>query len=336
MAKAISRNQYIRCLCHSISSQKCRSTKPSFHLFHSLSNAPTTTKSLPLSPLAMRLDRLENGFISYRFLCTSSSSNQSNSGSGGSSAGANSGSGGSSTGTNTGNRESSGGSQKTEQGKSIRGSPVSWMSFFLLLCTGAGLVFYYDREKKRHIEDITNASTSVKQGPSVGKAAIGGPFSLIDHNGKPVTEKDFFGKWTVVYFGFTHCPDICPDELQKLAAAVDKIKETSGIEIVPVFISVDPERDTVEQVGEYVKEFHPNLIGLTASPEEIKKTARAYRVYYMKTEEEGSDYLVDHSIVMYLMDPKMEFVKFFGKNNDVDMLTDGIIKEIKQYKKVKA
>ncbi|KAK4342728.1 hypothetical protein RND71_038544 [Anisodus tanguticus] len=273
----------------------------------------------------MRLDRMETGFMSYRFLCTSSSSNQSNSGSGGSSAGANS-----------GNSESSGGSQKTEQGKSIRGSPVSWMSFFLLVCTGAGLVYYYDREKRRHIEDITNASTSAKEGPSVGKAAIGGPFSLIDHNGKPVTEKDFFGKWTVVYFGFTHCPDICPDELQKLAAAVDKIKENSGIQVVPVFISVDPERDTVEQVGEYVKEFHPNLIGLTGSPEEIKKTARAYRVYYMKTEEEGSDYLVDHSIVMYLMDPKMEFVKFFGKNNDVDMLADGIIKEIKQYKPVKA
>ncbi|MCD7462361.1 Protein SCO1 1, mitochondrial [Datura stramonium] len=121
-----------------------------------------------------------------------------------------------------------------------------------------------------------------------------------------------------------------------LEAAVVGREETSGIQVVPVFISVDPERDTVEQVGEYVKEFHPNLIGLTGSPEEIKKTARAYRVYYMKTEEEGSDYLVDHSIVMYLMDPKMDFVKFFGKNNDVDMLADGIIKEIKQYKPVKA
>ncbi|KAL7227918.1 hypothetical protein ACSBR1_022739 [Camellia fascicularis] len=120
----------------------------------------------------------------------------------------------------------------------------------------------------------------VKQGPSAGKAAIGGSFNLIDHNGNAVTDRDFLGNWTVVYFGFTHCPHRCPDELQKLADAVDKIKEKAGIEIVPVFISVDPERDTVEQVREYVK------------------AARAFRVYYMKTEEEGSDYLVDQSIIM--------------------------------------
>ncbi|KAE8711653.1 AMP deaminase-like [Hibiscus syriacus] len=151
--------------------------------------------------------------------------------------------------------------------------------------------------------EISNASKAVKEGPSAGKAAIGAPFN------------------------------ICPDELQKLAAAIDKIKEEAGIEVVPLFISIDPERDTVEQVHEYVKEFHPKLIGLTGSLDEIKQIARAYRVYYMKTTEEDSDYLVDHSIVMYLMDPKMEFVKFFGKNNDIDSLTDGVIKEIKQHKK---
>ncbi|KAL2902001.1 Protein SCO1-like protein 1 mitochondrial [Bienertia sinuspersici] len=235
---------------------------------------------------------------------------------------------------NSGDGGNSQGSQKPgDAGKSIRGSPVSWMSFFLLLVTGAGIVYYYDNEKKRHIEEISNASNTVREGPSVGQAAIGGPFNLINHEGKRVTEKDFLGKWTVFYFGFTHCPDICPDELQKLAAAVDKIKKKSGIEIVPVFISVDPERDTVEQVKEYVQEFHPSLIGLTGDPEEIRKVARAYRVYYMKTTEEGSDYLVDHSIVMYLMSPKMEFVKFFGKNNDVDGLANGMIKEVKQYKK---
>ncbi|GAA0144606.1 oxidase [Lithospermum erythrorhizon] len=239
--------------------------------------------------------------------------------------------------SNSGNQGSSGGShQSNEQGKPIRGSPVSWMSFFLLIATGAGLVFYYDREKKKHIEEINTASKAVKQGPSVGKAAIGGPFNLIDHNGKSVTEKDFRGNWSILYFGFTHCPDICPDELQKLASAIDKIKEKSRIKVVPIFISVDPERDTVEQVREYVKEFHPDLIGLTGSSDEVKKAARAYRVYYMKTEEEGSDYLVDHSIVMYLMDPSMEFIKFFGKNYDVDTLTDDVINEIKQYKRAKA
>lgn len=233
---------------------------------------------------------------------------------------------------------SSGGDRNNseQQGKPVRGGPVSWLSFLLLIATGAGLIFYYDREKKQRIQEINTASTAVKQGPSAGKAAIGGPFNLIDDNGKAVTNKDFTGKWTVIYFGFTHCPDICPDELQKLAAAVDKIKSKSGIEIVPIFISVDPERDNVEQVHEYVNEFHPALIGLTGTPEEIKKVARAFRVYYMKTEEEGSDYLVDHSIVMYLMDPNMEFVKFYGKNNDVDSLTDGIINEIKQYRKPKS
>ncbi|KAF3507141.1 hypothetical protein F2Q69_00003184 [Brassica cretica] len=231
---------------------------------------------------------------------------------------------------------SDGGSdQKHERGsgKDVRGAPVSWMSFFLLFATGAGLVYYYDREKKRHIQDINTNSIAVKEGPSAGKAAIGRPFSLIRDDGKRVTEKDLMGKWTILYFGFTHCPDICPDELIKLSASIDKIKEESGVDVVPVFISVDPERDTVEQVHEYVKEFHPKLVGLTGSPEEIKSVARSYRVYYMKTEEEDSDYLVDHSIVMYLMSPEMSFVKFYGKNHDVDSLTDGVVKEIRQYRK---
>ncbi|CAI0426321.1 unnamed protein product [Linum tenue] len=230
--------------------------------------------------------------------------------------------------------EKSGGSseQGGEAGKPVRGGPVSWLSFVLLALTGAGIIFYYDREKKKHIEEINKSSQAVKEGPSAGKAAIGGPFTLVNHEGKKATEKDFIGKWTVMYFGFTHCPDICPDELQKLASAVEKIIEKkAGFEIVPVFISVDPERDTVDQVREYVKEFHPKLVGLTGTPSDIKNVARSYRVYYMKTDVEDSDYQVDHSIVMYLMGPDMQFVKFFGKNHDDESLADGIIKEIKQY-----
>ncbi|KAK3156054.1 hypothetical protein QOZ80_2AG0102200 [Eleusine coracana subsp. coracana] len=223
----------------------------------------------------------------------------------------------------------SGNSEQGDAGKPVRGGPVSWLSFLLLLVTGGGIIVYYDKEKKRHIEELKNRNSAVKPGQSVGTAAIGGPFKLLNHDGKPVTEKDFLGKWTLLYFGFTHCPDICPDELQKMAAAIDKIKEKAKLDIVPVFITVDPERDTVEQVQDYVKEFHPDLIGLTGTSDEIRKVARAYRVYYMKTEEEGSDYLVDHSIVMYLMNPKMEFVKFYGKNYDTDSLAEGIIKEVK-------
>ncbi|GFP93824.1 protein sco1 homolog 1 mitochondrial [Phtheirospermum japonicum] len=311
-----------------------------FHSLHHYKSIPKSTL-ISVSPgiFADNQYKLVRAFsLNRRFLCTGTSNpsvNQPTSSSADTTPSSGSAEG------NSGNKndggQSSGGSQNTsQQGKSVRGGPVSWVSFFLLLCTGAGLVYYYDKEKRRHIEEINTASTAVRQGPSAGKAAIGGPFNLIDHNGKPVTDKDFIGKWNLIYFGFTHCPDICPDELIKMAEAIDKIKKKSGMEVVPVFISVDPERDNVEQVREYVKEFHPKLIGLTGSPDEVKNAARAYRVYYMKTEEEGSDYLVDHSIVMYLMDPNMQFVKFFGKNFDAATLADGVIQEIKQHKKVRA
>ncbi|KAK4483780.1 hypothetical protein RD792_010984 [Penstemon davidsonii] len=328
MASILSRNLRSRLLYSCINSQ-WRSSKSPFHSPPLLSDAQSQYKCKLLQAFSMN----------HRFLCTTATnpgtpnkSTNLNADAAPSSGSAE----GNSGNSNDGGQDSGGSQNNSQEGKSVRGGPVSWMSLFLLLCTGAGLVYYYDREKKRHIEGINNASTAVRQGPSVGKAAIGGPFNLIDHNGKSVTEKDFLGKWNLIYFGFTHCPDICPDELQKMALAIDKIKEKSSMEVVPIFISVDPERDTVEQVHEYVKEFHPRLIGLTGAPDEVKKAARAYRVYYMKTEEEGSDYLVDHSIVMYLMDPEMQFVKFFGKNFDAISLADGVIQEIKQHKKVKA
>ncbi|KAL6503259.1 Protein SCO1 1, mitochondrial [Orobanche hederae] len=312
MASAFLRNSSrLRQIYYSINSQSSSSN------FHSLADKPLHNSTLT-SPEIFSDNhyKLVHAFsLNNRFFCTStpnpsvnppSSSNVDPKQSSGPVEG-NSGN------TNDGGQKSGGSQDTLKDGKPVRGGPVS-----------------------RHIEGINNASTAVKEGPSVGKAAIGGPFSLIDHNGKSVTDKDFTGRWNLIYFGFTHCPDICPDELQKLAEAIDKIKEKSGMEVVPVFISVDPERDNVEQVREYVKEFHPKLIGLTGSPDEIKKAARAYRVYYMKTEEEGSDYLVDHSIVMYLMDPNMQFAKFFGKNFDAISLAEGVIQEIKQHKKARA
>jgi protein SCO1/2 len=153
----------------------------------------------------------------------------------------------------------------------------------------------------------------------VGKAQVGGPFSLVDHTGKRVTDKDFRGRFLLVYFGFTHCPDICPTGLQVMAAALDQIGPKAE-RITPVFITLDPERDKPAELAEYVKSFHPRLVGLTGSDAEIADVARAYRVFYKKAKDEKSTagYTVDHTSILYLMDTKGEFVAHFTHATAVD------------------
>jgi protein SCO1/2 len=117
--------------------------------------------------------------------------------------------------------------------------------------------------------------------PSVGRALVGGAFSLTDQTGKRVTDKDFRGRYTLVFFGFTNCPDVCPSALQVMAAALDKLGP-EGQKITPLFITVDPERDTPAQLAGYLKSFHPRLVGLTGTPAEIEAVTKAYRVYVKK------------------------------------------------------
>jgi protein SCO1/2 len=148
-----------------------------------------------------------------------------------------------------------------------------------------------------------------------GKALIGGPFTLVDQNGKQVTDKDFRGRYMLVFFGYTHCPDVCPAELQVMSQALDDLgPKASGI--VPVFISLDPERDTPEVIGAYVKNFGPSFVGLTGSPEQVAQAAKAYRVSYSKFYANGqdnkNDYSVDHSTFLYLMDRNGEYVTHFN------------------------
>lgn len=155
---------------------------------------------------------------------------------------------------------------------------------------------------------------------TVGKAQVGGPFTMVDHDGNPRSDLDFRGKFMLMYFGFTYCPDICPAELRKLSSVVSTIDSRLGPDVIqPLFITVDPMRDTVKQVREYIKDFHPRIIGLTGTPSQVEKICRAYRVYYNKAKDPVSqaqedDYLVDHSIIIYLMDPNGEFMDFFGTN----------------------
>jgi protein SCO1/2 len=144
--------------------------------------------------------------------------------------------------------------------------------------------------------------------PSV---SIGGPFSLIDHTGTAVTDTTYRGRMMLIFFGFTHCPDICPTELQVMAEVLDRLGE-DAVRVAPIFISVDPERDTPEALARYVDLFDPRIIGLTGTPEQIGAVARAYRVYYAKVHPpESTTYTMDHSSFVYLMDAEGRFAALF-------------------------
>lgn len=147
-----------------------------------------------------------------------------------------------------------------------------------------------------------------------GKALVGGPFTLVDQHGKTVSDKDFRGRYMLVFFGFTHCPDICPAELQVMAAALDELGPKAE-KVVPIFITLDPERDTPEVTGNYVKNFGKNFVGLSGSTEAIAEAAKAYRVAFSKFEYKGQDsnygYSIDHSALVYLMSPGGEYVTHF-------------------------
>jgi protein SCO1 len=140
-------------------------------------------------------------------------------------------------------------------------------------------------------------------------AGIGGPFTLQDGNGKTVTDRDFRGKYMLVYFGYTFCPDVCPTTLTAVADAMDKLGPAAG-RVQPVFITVDPRRDTAPVVKQYAAAFGPAITGLTGTPEQVAKVAKEYRVYYAehRTGPGAGDYTMDHSSILYLMDPKGAFL----------------------------
>lgn len=142
-----------------------------------------------------------------------------------------------------------------------------------------------------------------------GKEPIGGPFALVDQNGRTRTERDFLGKLLLVYFGFTSCPDICPTELLTIATTLDRLgPAAAGVQ--PLFITLDPERDTPDHLREYVSAFHPRLLGLTGSAEQIRKVAEAYRVYYAKVPIAGDSYTIDHMGFVYLMGADGRYLGF--------------------------
>jgi len=156
-----------------------------------------------------------------------------------------------------------------------------------------------------------------------GSASLGGPFELLDSEGRTVTDKDIITEPTLIYFGYTYCPDVCPLDADRNATAVDILAER-GLSVTPVFISIDPARDTPQVVGEFADNMHDKMIGLTGSPEQVKAASTAYRTYYNAHKAGDDEYLVDHSTFSYLVLPETGFVEFFRRELPPEDLADKI------------
>jgi protein SCO1/2 len=172
---------------------------------------------------------------------------------------------------------------------------------------------------------VRNAATTVESGTK-SAVPIGGPFTLTDHTGKSVTDADFRGKYMLIYFGYTYCPDVCPTELGVMTQALDRLGPKSE-QVQPIFITIDPDRDTVAHMKDYVSLFHPRLVGLTGTPEQVREAARAYRVYYAKAPQKdgkADDYLMDHSSFIYLMGPDGTFVGVYPGGTTADKIVQDL------------
>ena len=163
-------------------------------------------------------------------------------------------------------------------------------------------------------DDFAACRNSVIAG---GAGSIGGSFTLLDGQGQTVSDKDVITKPTLIYFGYTFCPDVCPLDAARNAEALDLLAAL-GHDAQAVFISIDPERDTPEVVGEFAGYMHENMIGLTGSPQQVAAASRAYKTYYRKQDSEDEFYLMDHSTFTYLVLPEFGFVEFFKRDDSAE------------------
>lgn len=202
---------------------------------------------------------------------------------------------------------------------------------------------YLTREQNAQV-----AKTSPEAGTFAkpGSVPIGGPFTLVDHTGQTVTEKDFGGRYLLVFFGFSNCPDVCPTTLADIATTLDLLG-TNANSVQPLFVSLDPERDTPERLAEYVKAFHPKIVGLTGTPEQIAAVTKEFRVYYEKVSAEsyyenngggakdsstlGDDYLISHQGNTYLMSPSGEYLTHFTYGTKPEKIAATIRKAIARF-----
>lgn len=207
-----------------------------------------------------------------------------------------------------------GGSKESQKNYSVGGGLefATWKAVVLLMLVGGVGTYFFQNEKAR-----LHQAREMEQNRKIGKPLIGGAFTLEDTNGEKFTQENLIDpnekRFSILYFGFTHCPDVCPEELDKLGEMLD-ILQKNNVEMQPIFITCDPARDSKEMLAAYLKDFHEGIIGLTGTYEQVKNTCKKYRVYFLTPEHApGQDYLVDHSIFFYVLDPEGNFVDVIGR-----------------------
>jgi protein SCO1/2 len=186
---------------------------------------------------------------------------------------------------------------------------------FVVLAAGAGAWFAFGARG--------DAFADCRESGSTVGAAIGGPFTLVDAAGRTVTDAEVIDRPTLIYFGYTFCPDFCPTDAANMAAAHDLLQER-GVDANIVFVTVDPARDTPDVVGAFARNLHPRMVGLTGTPEAVAHAARAYRVYFARSGDDPRHYLMDHSTFTYLMAPGVGFLDFFRHGTPPQAIADRV------------
>lgn len=199
------------------------------------------------------------------------------------------------------------------------------VKFIIILAIFITIVSMYFLLNTQPNKITNNASTQ--------KIAIGGDFTLMDQNGAIFNSNKLSGKYSLIYFGFTYCPDICPDSLEKITHVLDTLN-SYNLSVTPVFITIDPKRDTPEILKQYTSHFHKDFIALTGTDQQIKEVADLFKVYYQIAPEKKNteDYMVDHSAFIYLMDKSGNYLAHFDTSETQDVITHKIVKLFKSLK----
>eukprot|EP00754_Rhynchopus_humris_P038339 Rhum_TRINITY_DN20977_c0_g1::Rhum_TRINITY_DN20977_c0_g1_i1::g.172736::m.172736/K07152/SCO1_2; protein SCO1/2 len=221
-------------------------------------------------------------------------------------------------------------SEEREEQSKDRDAAVKLLQMGLVVLS-APLAYWWFQRQQEAARGLAADQTKVSEVRKTGEAAVGGDWTLVRTDGVPVTRAEYHGTYPIMYFGFTHCPEICPVELNKMSRVVDEMRRRfPGRKFMPLFVSCDPRRDSLKEIAAYLKDFHPDFVGLVGTHEQTAQMCKDHRIYYSSPsplEEDEGDYLVDHSIAMYFFDDRFKFMEVFGSRFSAEEIADEMTKQ---------